>query len=44
MPGRAWASFAAAEEVATSVITLTLSEAHVSVTGAANPFQLMMCP
>ena len=29
---------------AQSIITLTLSEAHVSVTCAANPFQLMMCP
>jgi hypothetical protein len=35
---------AAAEVVATSVITLTLSEAHVSVTCAANPFQRMMRP
>ncbi len=34
----------AAEVVATSVITLALSEAHVSVTCAANPFQRMMCP
>jgi hypothetical protein len=41
---RAWASFVAAEVVASSVITLALPEAHVSVTWAANPFQLMMCP
>ncbi|MER6573687.1 hypothetical protein ABT288_48025 [Streptomyces sp. NPDC001093] len=44
IPGRAWPSFVAAEVVATSVITLTPPEAHVSVTCAANPFQLMMCP
>lgn len=44
MPGRAWPSFVAAEVVATSVITLALPEAHVSVTCAANPFQRMMCP
>ncbi|MFD4478227.1 hypothetical protein ACFWPU_19200 [Streptomyces sp. NPDC058471] len=44
MPGRAWPSLVAAEVVATSVITLTLPEAHVWVTCAANPFQLMMCP
>ncbi|WP_329529288.1 hypothetical protein [Streptomyces sp. NBC_01462] len=42
--GRAWPSLEAAEVVATSVITFTLPEAHVSVTCAANPFQLMMCP
>ncbi|CAM3710881.1 hypothetical protein [Nocardiopsis rhodophaea] len=44
MPGRAWASFVAAAVAATSVITLALSGAHVSVTRAANPFQLMMGP
>jgi hypothetical protein len=32
------------EVVASSAITLALPEAHVSVTWAANPFQLMMCP
>jgi len=30
IPGRAWASFVAAEMVASSVITLALPEAHVS--------------
>ncbi|WP_439681869.1 hypothetical protein [Embleya sp. MST-111070] len=44
MPGSARASLAAAVVVATSVITFMLSAAHVSVTCAANPFQLMMCP
>ena len=44
MPGRAWPSLVAAEVVATSVITLTLPEAPVSVRWAAKPFQRMMCP
>ena len=44
MPGRAWLSSVAVEVVATSVITFVLSGAHVSVTCAAKPFQLMMCP
>ncbi len=44
MPGSTWLSWVVAAVVATSVITLGLSGAQVSVRWAANPFQLMMCP
>lgn len=44
MPGRTLLSWVVEAVVATSVITLGSSGAHVFVRRAENPFQLTMCP